>query len=113
LLLDEEELHMNERAMTAIMSILSGFPEPRSDWPRYEADEVTFTRHTLEEILICVWDHPWTMASDTIEQFAIRMGGYEATAVTGDQRRIFSVAAETAWELLEEIQAIESETPAV
>ncbi len=107
LLLDEEELHMNERAIIAIMLMLNEFAEPRSDWPQHEADNITFSRHALEEILSYVWDHPWTPASDTIEQFAIKMESFKATSVTDDQRRIFSIAAETACELLKEIQTIE------
>lgn len=70
-LLLQEPLSMNERAILFLMSVLNGFEEPpRSDWPQHEAEEVTFSRWALEELLQDVWDHPWTLASETLEKFA-------------------------------------------
>ena len=67
-LLLQEPLSMNERAILFLMSVLNGFEEPpRSDWPQHEAEEVTFSRWALEELLQDVWDHPWTLASETLE----------------------------------------------
>ncbi len=108
LLLDEEELHMNERALAAIGRVLEGYTEPPGlDWPKHEKEEVTFSHWALDEILLLVWDHPWTLASETIEAFAMKLEVFAATAVSEDQRRIFAVAAETAWEMLEEVQLLE------
>lgn len=99
---------MNDRALLAIVSALDGYTEPPGlDWPDHEKEEVTFSRWVLEEILNLVWDHPWTLASDTIEKFAWKLELYAATAVTEEQKRIFDVAAETAYEFLEEIKEVE------
>lgn len=98
---------MNERALMAMVSLLDGYAEPRSDWPQHEAEEIAFSRCTVEELLNEVWDYPWTPASDTIEQFAIKLEVFAATATTEKQQRVFMIAAETAWELLEDIKEVE------
>ena len=42
-LLLQEPLSMNEQAILFLMEVLNGFEEPpRSDWPRHEAEEVSF-----------------------------------------------------------------------
>lgn len=105
LLLDEEELHMNERAIMSLMRMLDMYEDvPHLDWPQHEAEEIAFSRCAIEEILQLVWDHPWTPASETIENFAETMEHYETLAVANIQRRIFSVMAETAWEVLQEVE---------
>lgn len=74
-LLLQEPLSMNERAILFLMEVLNGFEEPpRSDWPRHEAEEVSFSRWAVEELLQQVWDHPWTLASETVERFAAKLG---------------------------------------
>lgn len=99
---------MNERAILFLMSVLNGFEEsPRSDWPQHEAEEVTFSRWALEELLQDVWDHPWTLASETLEKFASKMELFSETCNTDAQHRIFKIAAETVWEFLDDIKAIE------
>lgn len=99
---------MNERALMVIMSILEDFTEPpRSDWPQHEAEEFTFSKWAIEEMLNLVWDHPWTLASETIEQFAVKLGVYAITSRTENQKRIFTIASETAWGLLEDIKEVE------
>lgn len=68
---------MNEQAILFLMEVLNGFEEPpRSDWPRHEAEEVSFSRWAVEELLQQVWDHPWTLASETVERFSPRSWGY-------------------------------------
>lgn len=104
-LLDEEELHMDERAIMALMRMLDMYEDiPHLDWPQHEAEEIAFSRCAIEEVLQLVWDHPWTPASETVENFAETMAVYQTSAVTNEQRRIFSVMAETAWEVLQEIE---------
>jgi len=108
LLLDEEELHMNERAIMALMKMLDMYEDtPRLDFPQHELEEIAFSRCAIEEILQLVWDHPWTLASDTIEDFALKMELYKDSSVTDEQKRVFSVLAETAWEILQEIEPLE------
>lgn len=107
-LLLEEPLSMNERAIMFLMSVLNDLEDPpRSDWPRHEIEEVTFSRWALEELLQQVWDHPWTLASEITEKFAMKMDIYAQTCITEDQRRIFRIASETVWEFLTEIEELE------
>lgn len=99
---------MNERAIMALMRMLNVYEDvPRLDWPQHEADEIAFSRCAIEEILQLVWDHPWTLASDTIEDFALKMESYKDSSVTDEQKRIFKVLAETAWEILQKIEPLE------
>lgn len=100
--------NMNERALLAIVAALDEYEEtPRLDWPDHEKEEITFTRWALEEILNLVWDHPWTLASETIEHFGLIMMQFSSTSVTRDQKRIFSIAADTAFDFLEDIKEVE------
>lgn len=108
-LLLPEPACMNERVLTILLAMLGDSEEhiPGSDWPQHEAEEVSFSKWAMEELVQQVWDHPWTMASDTVEEFALKMEVYAATSVTDAQRRIFKIAAETAWETLEGVREIE------
>ena len=54
-----------------------------------------------------VWDHPWTLASETVERFAAKLGLYAETCVTDQQHRIFRIAAETVRGFLDEIEKLE------
>lgn len=106
--MDEEERYMNERAIMALSAMLDLYETmPRGDWPQHEAEELAFSKCAVEELLALIWDHPWTLASETVENFALTMRLYKAEAVTDEQRRVFSVSAETAMEILEEIEALE------
>ena len=99
---------MNDRVLMALMAILEDFAEPpRSDWLRHEAEAVTFSRWAIEEMVNQIWDHPWTIASETVERFAMRLDIYADTANTDVQTRIFKIAAATAWELLDNIRELE------
>lgn len=107
-LLLQEPLTMNERAIMFLMSVLNGLEDPpRSDWPQHEIEEVTFSRWALEELLQQVWDHPWTLASETTEQLAMKMDIYAQTCATEEQHRIFQIASCTIWEFLTEIEELE------
>ena len=100
---------MNERALLTIVAAISSYPERPYDnsWPEDEKKEITFSRWALGEILDLVWDHPWTLASDTIEDFAFKLQIYAETSATLEQKRIFTIAANTALKLLEEIKEVE------
>lgn len=108
LLLDEEELHMNERAIVYLTQMLDCYENiPYLDWSQHELEEFAFSRCAIEEILQLIWDHPWTLASDIIEDFVLKMEFYKRSSVTDDQERIFSVSEETALEVLQEIESLE------
>jgi hypothetical protein len=99
---------MNERAVMELMEILDGYEEPIGrDWPEHEQQDATFSHWAIDEILNLVWDHPWTPASDTIENFALKLEFFIAESKSEEQRRIFAIAAETAWEILETIKEVE------
>lgn len=99
---------MNERAIVILLRMLDRYEDaPCVDWPKHEAEEIAFSRCAIEEILQLVWDHPQSLTSDTIEDFAVRMGVYKELSVTDEQKRVFSVLTETAWEVFQEIEEIE------
>lgn len=82
--------NMNDRALLAIVAALDEYEEaPGIDWPDHEKEEITFSRWALEEILNLVWDHPWTLASETIERFGLTMMQFASTSVTKDQSGYF------------------------
>lgn len=100
---------MNERAIITLMQILDAYENIPRPWDsaQHEAEEIAFSRCAIEEILKLVWNHPWALASETIEEFALRMELYKDLSVMNEQKRIFSVLAETAWEILQEIEPLE------
>ena len=101
---------MNERALLRIAAALGAYPDCPYDnsWPQNEKEEATFSVWALNEILDLVWNHPWTLASDTIDDFAFRLQVYAETSVTPDQKRIFTIAAKAALDILKEIKEVES-----
>lgn len=99
---------MNERALLHLLSIMERHEDAtHSTWPQHEAEEISFSKWAVGEMIQQVWDQPWTIASETIDKFAFKMEIFAVTSVTDIQRRIFRIAAETAWDLLESIQEIE------
>lgn len=100
---------MNERAIMFLMRMLDAYENIPRPWElaQHEAEEIAFSRCAVEEILQLVWDKPWALASETIEEFALRMEVYKDLSVMNEQKRIFSVLAETAWEILQEIEPLE------
>lgn len=105
-----DQCGMNDKALLMIVMALSEYPEHRpydNDWPEHEKEEITFSKWALNELLDEVWDHPWTLASETIFNFILKCHLYAASSVTDGQRRIFEIAAKTASEILEEIEEVE------
>lgn len=105
-----EESFMNEKAYDVILTWLEGFDESYIDFDNLteqEHEEVIFTKWAIEEILQLVWDHPWTLASETVLRFGLEMTECVAKAATDEQRRMFQIALNTAWELLESVEEVE------
>ena len=96
----------NEKTLLTIVSALECFPDRPYDntWSDDEKEDATFTKWALNELLDIVSDHPWTLASDTIENFIIQFLLYEELSELPDQKRIFSIAARAASEILTEIK---------
>lgn len=102
-------MRVNERALLTIVAALGCYTEQPYDnsWPDHEKEEVTFSHWALEEILDLVWDHPWTLASEVIEDFELRCRLYALSSLMPDQKRIFTIAAQTASEILDEVKEVE------
>lgn len=103
-------MRINERALLIIMAALDEYPQDRpydNSWPDEKKEETTFSHWALEEILDLVWDHPWILASDVIEDFELNCWLSVHAAATPDQKRIFTIAAETAERLLKDIKEAE------
>lgn len=101
---------MNDKALLAITTALNEYPEQYpydKNWPDDEKEEITFSKWALGELLDEVWSHPQTLASETIFTFAVKCRSYATSSVTDDSKRIFTIAAETAFKLLEEIEEVE------
>lgn len=103
-------MRINDRALLVIVAALNNYSEERpydNDWPDDKKAEVTFSHWALDEILDLVWEHPWTMASDTIENFILKCRLFEATSKLPEHKQIFSIAARTGMEILDEVKEVE------
>ena len=100
---------MNERALLTIVAALRCYQECPydNDWPESEKAEFTFSQWALNEILEMVWDHPFVLASDTVERFLLKLQLYSIASVTDEQKRIFNIAEKTASKILEQIKEVE------
>lgn len=99
---------MNEKELSTIMTWLDELEQEDvgSDWPQDEYEEVIFSKWALSEMLQLVQDHPFNPASETVLRFGLLMITYIGAASTDGQRRIFQIAAATAWELLDNIEEV-------
>ena len=84
---------MNDEAIAHVTAAISKCQElPYSE-------ENSYICWTLNEILSQLMDHPWVPALDTVWNFELLFRLYVTTAVTDQQRLIFSTAADTAAKL--------------
>lgn len=106
-----EEYPMIDPAVRALVEYLevSSAP-PEATWPWHWFEEVSFSRWAAEEILNAILDHPTIPAEDTIFEFAMKMTAYKASSDGLASERIFSIAAEFAYECHQNITTRE-ETP--
>ncbi len=102
-------MRVNERALLTVVAVLGCYPERPYDnsYSEDEKEEISFSQWALNELLDLLWDHPWTAASDVIEEFACKCQIYVATSVLPDQKRIFDIAEKTAMQLLKDIKEAE------
>lgn len=92
----------NEIAVMALSEYLNETEETeRYLSPKEQFEETCFSRWAAGELINAIMDHPMTSAEDTIEEFAIKMTAYSALSNDTDARRIFSVAANFAYDTLE------------
>lgn len=102
-------MRLNERALLIIVAALECYPERPYDssCPDDEKEEISFSQWALNELLDLIWDHPWTAASDIIEDFVYKCREYVVTSKLPVQKRIFDIAEKTAIQLLKDIKEAE------
>lgn len=87
---------MNEQAILFLMEVLNGFEEPpRSDWPARGGGSQLFPLGGGGAAATGLGPSRGTLASETVDGFAAKLGLYAETCVTDQQHRIFRIAAET------------------
>lgn len=104
-------MRVNEQALLIIVTALNNYSEEHpydNKWSDDEKAEATFSHWALDEILGLVWDHPWTMASDTVEDFILKCQLCQVASKLPEQKRIFSIAKWTALEILDAIKEVET-----
>jgi len=92
---------MNDTALSFVADSIDFY----QNYPYTE--ENSFRHWTLTEIFEAVSNHPWDPASETVWNLELLFRSYVFTAVTSLQKLIFTVAADTAAELLECLKEIE------
>lgn len=103
-------MRINERALLIIVSAIDDSNEcPYDDrtCSYYKKEEISFSNWALNEMLELVWDHPWSLASEVIEGFALKCVMYEKTTPLAKQKRVFKIASKTAFDILEAIKEVE------
>lgn len=76
-------------------------------WGRSQ-QKTAFSKCVIEEILLLVWDHPWTPASESIENFVLKLELFKKASVTDEQKQVFSLLADMALEVLRDLERLES-----
>lgn len=99
---------MNEKTLNVVLQWLGEYKEDNfdPDWPQEEYEDFIFSKWALGEIFELILDNPWVSADTTVLEFAMQMFVYVGASTTDGQRRIFRIAAETALELLENIEEV-------
>ena len=99
---------MNDHAIKFVQGCLNNYFDPPYDsqWSESEKIQITFSKWALEEILSLIFDNPFTPAEETVENLAFRFRVYVEASATNNQRLIFTIAAETAEDLLEKIKEV-------
>lgn len=91
----------NDSAILALIDYLEESDTPELYWPQKWFEEVCFSRWAAGELISAILDHPMNSADETIEEFAIKMTAFSALSNGTDAGRIFSTAAQFAYEILE------------
>jgi len=96
---------VNDKAIKIILDYVEKESEPPELWmSEQDFEELSLARWAAGELLNAVWDAPFLSAKDTVEEFIIKMETYALMSAQHSMRRIFSIAAQTAVELLEIIE---------
>lgn len=91
----------NDMVVQALVEYLEESDTPELYWPKHWSEEVCFSRWAADELINAILDHPMASADDIIEEFAIKMTAFSVRSDGTDAGRIFSIAAQFAYETLE------------
>lgn len=99
---------MNELEIRAISAYADEFLfEPGANWPKFCFDRRSYARWAVTELLTLIMDRPFVPAELTIEAFAIKCGWFtECFATETTQNFIFSIARDTANDILDVLRAM-------
>jgi len=96
---------INEDAVLAVVRYIEKQPLLLS-WPKHWFDQRAYSRWAANEILGLMMDRPFESPVAVIEEFMIKMDYFSWVAKDSEAHRIFSIAADTAEDLLELIKNI-------
>lgn len=92
---------MNEAAVLAIINYMEEcLFEPKRNWPEYWFNQKSYSRWAANEILERVMDHPMMPPIMVIEEFMITMDLYSCMAEDTRVSIIFSIAKDTAEDIM-------------
>ena len=93
---------MNDAAIQTILKYIeTSLFEPKYTWSTVYFEERSYARWAATEILESIMDHPLRSADEIIEEFIFKMMIYSAWTDDSDICFRFSVAKETAENILE------------
>lgn len=92
---------MNEIVVQKIMECLEeNLIEPNKSWPRYLFEEQSYARWAAMEIAERLMDRPYDSPDLIIEEFMLKMAAFSAATDDPKRSRIFSIARDTAEDIL-------------
>lgn len=91
----------NELAVKSIITYMEEcLFEPKTSWFKHEFEKRSYSRWAANEILEGVMDHPMSPADTIIEEFIFKMSLYSCVAEDSKASFIFSIAQDTAEDIL-------------
>ena len=76
------------------------FIEPCNTWHKQLFEELSYSRWAAFEILQSLMDHPFDPPDEVVERFMLKMALYSWSSKDEKKQRIFSIAEDTAEEIL-------------
>lgn len=77
------------------------YPEPPFNWYTELFEEMTYSRWAALEIVEQLMDHPLDPPEDVVGNFLLKVALYSQVVGTPVQQRIFSIAEDTAEDVLQ------------
>lgn len=93
---------MSTEAVEKLMAYINDYYcEPPHMWHVGLFEEMTYSRWAALEIANRLMDRPLDPPEDVVSDFLLRVALYSQVAKTPDQQRIFSIAEDTAEDILQ------------